>query len=311
MLIPNPAGHRSLLVLGWHNVESTWCFPAAPDTGAAALAAQLRALRRWANVVPLQESLEALRAGRALPPRAVALTFDDGYRDNLTRAVPVLRELGLPATIFLVPEFLSGRVHAWWERLSWALAHTDAAAVEFADRRIELGPPARRHAVLGTVEAMLKTFDESRRHAEVERLVEQLDPRPDYRHDELFLDWDGARELVRAGVAIGSHTMSHAILATETPDAVCADLARSRVLLQDGLGVGVDTLAYPNGQPRDYDTHTVAAAERAGYRFAVTAWQLANNGDTPPYEIRRRLLSPDIPPARMLLGMAKQVVRAG
>jgi len=66
-----------LLVLGWHNVEPTWFFPAAPDAGRRGLARQLAFLRRFANVVSLGTALQALVERRPLPPRAVALTFDD------------------------------------------------------------------------------------------------------------------------------------------------------------------------------------------------------------------------------------------
>src|SRR5688572_9588150 len=95
-----------LLVYAWHNVEGTYCFPNAPGRGVRQLRRQLELLRRVATVVPLEESLRALAAGDQLPPRAVALSFDDGYRDNLDLAVPLLERLDLPATFFLVPGML-------------------------------------------------------------------------------------------------------------------------------------------------------------------------------------------------------------
>lgn len=102
-----------LMVLGYHNIEPTWRFT-DPAGGIDNFTRQLSALRRVTNIVPLESALDAIAGGRPLPPRAVAITFDDGYRDNLTLGVPVLQRLKIPATIFLVPEFLSGRVHAWW-----------------------------------------------------------------------------------------------------------------------------------------------------------------------------------------------------
>jgi hypothetical protein len=104
-----------LIVLMWHNVEGTWCYPAAPGAGTRGLAQQLRRLKQLASVVPLEDALEALAAGRPLPSRAVAITFDDGYRDNLDLAAPLLQDLGLPATFFLVPGLLSYEVRPWWE----------------------------------------------------------------------------------------------------------------------------------------------------------------------------------------------------
>src|SRR4051812_23337545 len=95
-----------LLVLCYHNVDPTWSFPARRRAGRLGLERQLRLLKRLATVVPLETAVGALAEGRSLPPRAVALTFDDGYRDNLTVAVPMLQQLELPATFFLVPGLL-------------------------------------------------------------------------------------------------------------------------------------------------------------------------------------------------------------
>ena len=111
-----------LLIFGWHNVEGTWAFPSDPGTGTEGLRRQLTLIARAANVVDLADAVDRLESGRALPARAVALTFDDGYRDNLHVALPMLESLGLRATFFLVPALLGREVTAWWERLGRAIA---------------------------------------------------------------------------------------------------------------------------------------------------------------------------------------------
>src|SRR5690349_9090397 len=121
----------TLIVLGWHNVEGTWCFPSAPGSGTRGLERQLRTLHSLANIVRLERALSDLTEGRPLPRRAVALTFDDGYRDNLAIAGPLLAKLGLPATCFLVPHALSGQVVPWWERLAWAFAQARAKRIDW------------------------------------------------------------------------------------------------------------------------------------------------------------------------------------
>ena len=110
-----------LLIVAWHNVERTWNYPAAPGAGAAGFEHQLRRLQRLGTIVPLAPSLRQLTTGQPLPPRAIALTFDDGYRDNLEVGAPVLERLGLPATFFLVPGILDGTVSPWWETVAWAV----------------------------------------------------------------------------------------------------------------------------------------------------------------------------------------------
>src|SRR5919204_3246305 len=145
-----------LLVLGWHNVEPTWFFPAPPGAGRRGLERQLTFLRRVANVVALPDALRALATGGALPPRAVALTFDDGYRDALQLAVPLLERLGLPATFFLVPGLLSRATTPWWEVLAWACTRAGRDRVAFEGRRFHLRTPAARRAAAVTVAELVK-----------------------------------------------------------------------------------------------------------------------------------------------------------
>jgi peptidoglycan/xylan/chitin deacetylase (PgdA/CDA1 family) len=281
-----------LLVLGWHNAESTPFFPSEPGACARGLTRQLGTLRRIANVVPLETALAALAEGRPLPPRAVALTFDDGYRDNLETAIPILRRLGLPATFYLVPGLLDRTVRPWWELLAWAFAGATGDAVEWRGTRLPTGPgPDARTSMLGVGEE-LKGMDAGRRDGEIDGLIDALRPRGSADEvRELFLDWDGARRLASVA-AIGSHTMCHAILSRESADAQMDDLRRSREVLERGLEVRVATLAYPNGTARDYDAATLAAAEAAGYRGAVTTIDGWNDRATPALELRRFVMDP-------------------
>lgn len=301
------AGGR-LLVLGYHNVDSTWRWPATPTGGPRNFARQMSLLAKVANVVPLDAALADLAEGRPLPPRAVAVTFDDGYRDNLTHAVPVLRRLGLPATVFLVPGFLSHKVHAWWERLSWALATTRVPSVEVDGTLLPLGDDAARVRARDAIEASLKRDDLATRHERLDRLVEALGPEGDLHPGDLFIDWDEARKLVGAGIAIGSHTMSHAILARETAAEQQADLRESRELLERELGVAIRTLAYPNGQAGDYDEITIDAARAAGYSHSVTTRGRLTDASTPHHEIARWIVSPEKPASRLAVGSLRSLL---
>lgn len=285
------AAGRTLMVLGWHNVEGSWCFPAAPGVGPRGLARQLNVLRRVTNIVPLRAALQDLRAGRPLPPRALAVTFDDGYRDNLTIAGPMLRRMGVPATCFLVPGILSGEVVPWWERLGWAFTTARADRLEWEGRTWSL-PGGGNRAVFKEVSELLKRRDRAAREAGVDTLVGLLDPAGEYRAREQFLDWDGAREL-GGYMELGSHTMWHCIMSEETAQAQKADLSEARTQLSERLGGEFDVLAYPNGTRADYDTATVEGCAAAGYEFAVTTQGGWNTADTPRYEIRRWVMNPE------------------
>lgn len=307
---PNWYQGGELVVLGWHNVEGTWRYPSGPGSGLRSLVRQLKALRRTTSVVPLEVAVAALHAGRTLPRRAVALTFDDGYRDNLTRAMPVLRDLELPATFFLVPGFLDGYVDPWWERLAWAFTCATEERADFEGDVLDLACAGARRTGLYRVEACLKDRDDASRRNAVEDLVSALAPTGAYRADELFMNWDEAVVLHASGGSIGSHTMRHAILAREHADRQRADLRDSKARLESRLHTGVSALAYPNGQVGDYDDATKDAANAAGLSCAVTTWGLVNRATTDPYELRRRVLAPGDNAARIVAGLARGVWRA-
>ncbi len=297
----------TLLIVAWHNAGPSWAFPAPPGAALAGLGRQIRALRRWGTVVPLAATLDDLTSGTPLPPRAVALTFDDGYRDNLDIVLPLLEAEGVPATFYLVPGLLDGIVDPWWETLSWAITAARAPEVQWGEHRIpaDLGDPA-----IGPVFEALKLLDADARGVAVTEIVSQLEPVGASGIERLFMGWDDARRL-RGRVEIGSHTMTHPILARESPAAQHAELAGARDRLERELEVDVPTLAYPNGTPVDYDATTLDAARAAGHRHAVTTIPGWNRPNTEALELRRFVLNParGLDGLRTILGGGNSALR--
>ena len=293
-----------LLVIAWHNIESTWHYPARAGVGTRGFERQVRWLARAGTLVPLGEAVADLLAGRPLPPRAIALSFDDGYLDNLELAVPILRRLGLPATFFLVPDLLEGKPRAWWELLGWGFANAGRAGVTWRERELATRGAAGHRSMLLVAEA-LKALDREAREAEAAALLELLEPAGEPDVAGLFMDGDHARKLVAAGMEVGSHSLHHAILGRETPADQREDLAASRAWLAAALDRPIELLAYPNGRWADFDEHTVAAAEAAGYLASFTTQAGRNLPGAAPHALRRVVFEPQLG----LAGMAMRRVR--
>lgn len=282
-----------LAILSYHNVEGTWAFPAAGGAGLRGFRQQLDWLGRHMHVVGLGDALAAIRRGDALPKRSVAITFDDGYRDNLDLAAAELRARAMPATFFLVPRLIDRTVRPWWEVAAWALTAATATRLEWEGREVRLDGRRERAEAAREIARSLKRVDRPERERLVSALVAELapaGPEPDF--GGLYVDADGARELAGLGFTIGSHSMWHAILSRETPQEQAADLAGSKRDLEALLDRPVTLLAYPNGTSADYSAHTIAAAGAAGYTNAVTTRIGLNGGQTPPFELRRFIVSP-------------------
>ena len=280
---------RRLLILCYHNVRATPFFSGVD--GSASLERQLRLLRRVANVVRLGDALAALDAGERLPGRAVSVTFDDGYRDNVELALPLLERLGLPATFFLAPGILGRDATPWWERLAWALRHATTSCVAWAagadPRRL---PPGQVNELVTEVAPSLRRLTVREREQRVVELVAAC--APDGEPDDAFLDWDSARAIVARGFEVGSHSESHLILGCAPVTVQRADLAASRDALERAFGIPIRLLAYPSGRHEDYNAETIAAAEAAGYTHASTTVFGWNSPTTPRFELRRVVVEP-------------------
>lgn len=281
-----------LLVLCWHNVSPTWFFPGPRGAHLRGLAAQVKVLRRVCTPVDLESALDDLSVGRRLPPRAVALTFDDGYRDNLEQAVPLLDGLGVPSTYFLVTGLLDGETEPWWELLGWAFARSQPRAVTWRGRDVRGGATPKRYPDFWPVAEELKALSRHEREAALEELVDALvpaGPRPDWHG--MFLDWDGAREMA-SRATVGSHTRWHGILSREGRAEQAAELAHAAKRMRGELGVAARTLAYPNGGRDDYDEGSIEGARSAGHEYALTTEVGLNAPPIAPFEVQRLVLDP-------------------
>lgn len=282
----------TLTVACWHNVEGTWNSPSEPGLGPEGLWKQLRAISRWGTPVSLGWGLDRLARRLPLPARAVALSFDDGYADNASIAVPLLERLCLPATFFLTPALLSREMDPWWETLSWAVREARAAHVNIGGSLAPLGTDAERAQALRRLLLSMKGIPAAERETAIASLVEALEPTGSARTDEMFMDWDDARAAVARGIEVGSHTERHPILSEEDPAEQLRDLETARRRLQSELGVDAALLAYPNGGPEDVNGSAVDAAVRVGHTHGLTTTGGINTPGTDPFSIRRILITP-------------------
>jgi peptidoglycan/xylan/chitin deacetylase (PgdA/CDA1 family) len=299
---------RRLVVLAWHNIEPTSFFHAtSPSAARRGFERQIDFLRRWTNVVPLHSALADLAASRPLPPRAVALTFDDGYLDNVTVAAPLLRAADMPATFFLVTGFLSGEERAWWEEVGSVFENATAAQLRWRGRTFDTSDPGARRVAMRVVSDFLKTVDSRQRWKAIEGLRASLSP-AGTSSARRFMDWDEAGELLRYGHDIGAHTCGHPILSLEDSSVQLRELAESRQQLAAHFQRPVEVLAYPNGQAQDYSKETLRLVSDAGYAFAVTTRRRLAGRATPPLEVPRMVVTPEMD-VRSVLGTGIRAAR--
>lgn len=273
------AGPR-LSILIFHRVRARTdaIFPAEVD--AAHFERLMRFVARSFNIMTLVDAACRLQRGE-LPPRALVVTFDDGYADNVDVALPILQRCGLVASFFVSTGFLDGG-RMWNDsviEIVRACPHATIDLEAFGLGVCALKGPADRRVAIEMVLSRIKYMTLSARDeaiAHLKRLsgVARLPV-------DLMMRSDQVRQLHRAGMEIGGHTVNHPILTTLTPAEVEHEIAAGRNRLQEIIDAPVDVFAYPNGKPvRDYDASHVELLRRLGFAAAVsTAPGVAQPGD--------------------------------
>lgn len=222
----------------------------------------------------LARHCEVVSAGEAQPGRSssklrVMITFDDGWKDNFTTALPVLRSHDLPATIFVCPA-LAGQTFPFWP-----------------ERMVSLLRRQPQHSPR-TVESTIESW-KHRPQKERDRYMQQLEKTAhravaSAEATDQLLSWSETEALHREGIAFGSHTQHHEILPLVARDTAWRELRESKESVESMLDVRCDTLAYPNG---DYSTQVRDIAETLGYRLAFTTERAAWTSETDPLLIPR------------------------
>ena len=294
---------RRFLVLCYHRVNDD-AHPFFPGTPVALFREQMETLRRYFAVLPLAELAERARL-RDLPRNGVAVTFDDGYRDNYTNAFPVLRDLGLPATIFLTTEAVDGNALLWHDRVFDAFHRTPKDEARFGSEILPLGA-ADRGASLATVLARLRRSSPQDRDRRIESLLEALGIDNGASGGWEKLSWQEVREMASCGISFGAHTLDHPILTFVGEEEARRQIRESKRRIETELGSPITMFAYPNGGASDFDRSTRRIVEEEGLSLAVTTVSGANDESTDAYSLRRTGMWGDDPRLSALrLGLAR------
>ena len=259
-----------LSILIFHRVHARGdsIFPREPD--AARFERLMRFVGRCFSTMTLGEAVTLLAQGN-LPPRALVITFDDGYADNADVALPNLLRYGLTATFFVSTGFLDGG-RMWNDSVIECLRACRRSEIDleaFGLGRCLLGGDVERRQTLELLLPRIKYLSLVDREEAVARL-QRLCGVSDL-PDRLMMRSEQLRILHRAGMEIGAHTVHHPILTTLTPSEAEYEIAEGRKQLQTIVDAPVDMFAYPNGKPgRDYDHGHVSLVSRLGFRAAVS-----------------------------------------
>jgi peptidoglycan/xylan/chitin deacetylase (PgdA/CDA1 family) len=279
-------------ILTYHHFESS-------HTGA--FEEQCEHILRYYKPVSLDEVAACVCYGKALPLNSVAITVDDGYRDFYLYAYPILRRRGIPATVFLMTDFLDRSAWPWWDQLWYAFFHTrlDSITLRITEEKMlhRLHDAASKAAALEQTAEALKAVPNTVRLnfianlAEVFRIDIPKDPPPGLEP----MKWQEVREMAANGISFGPHTKSHPILASIGSDEELGEeIQGSKLRIQEELGSAPAHFCYPNGRREDVNKRVRSAVAAAGFLTAVSTEAGWNEPGSDPYMLRRLSMEPGV-----------------
>ena len=283
----SPAGRRARLsVLIFHRVLAR-PDPLIPDQPDIEQFDRIcRWLASWFTVLPLEQAVARLQE-RSLPARALSITFDDGYRDNAELAMPILQRHGLTATFFVTTGFLNGG-RMWNDTVIEAVRRWRSDRID--GEALGLGAlPCRTDG--DRLESINRILDRIKHlsQGERQRFVDALEAAcGEGLPSDLMMTDAQVQALVRGGMTIGGHTLTHPILAVLDDASAQREISECKTALESITDRTVSLFAYPNGRPvSDFLPRHAEMAERAGFSAALTTAWGAAGAETDRYNLPR------------------------
>jgi peptidoglycan/xylan/chitin deacetylase (PgdA/CDA1 family) len=282
------------LILMYHSVQENpaenqaWIAPGIVHS-TSGFARQMELVARRFHPVSLGEIVSFLRGDAKLKRRPVAVTFDDGFLDNVREAAPILRRCGVPAAFYLVTSVIGGGEVPWYCRVRHAFLTASARVWTHSDLTWDLTNPASRDAALqAAYDAGAALAGESQRSA-VDRIERELAAECSGPPQRLMMDWTEARALLDAGHTVGSHTVTHPNLAHVFPEeSLRSELVDSKRQIESHLNAPVAHFSYPHpALVPQWNQRTLEASRLAGYTTAVTTTRGAVRAGADPLALTR------------------------
>lgn len=291
---------HGLVTLNYHRIGNSEQSPLDPGVFSATaeqFEAQLRYLKANCDVIQVADMADVLRCGSTR--RGVMITFDDGYVDNYEVAFPVLRQVGLPALIFLATGFLDDRCVAWWDEIVWMVRQATCPTLDLptvwnleslelsANQRAATNRRLLRLAKTFTPQELNQFLDDVGSAAGTGRAPQNASTAP-------WMTWDMVREMHRGGIEFGGHTVTHPVLSMCGSEQQRDEIQRSKARIEAELGRPITAFSYPIGQPWAFSDDTMSLVRQAGYHWGFSFYPGYASESSDAFDLRRVAMEPGV-----------------
>lgn len=252
----------------------------------------LRNLKASGNALSMPEVLHALQEGRPFPSNAYAVTFDDGFENNLTAAAPVLRRHETPATFYVCSSFVDLNRMSWTDQLECAFEHEGAVSIEAPGLGLEspISSPIEKRQALDSIRAYVKNNPKVDPYEYATSILQSMGA-PALVRDRWLdqkLSWEQVGALANDPLfEVGGHGHSHRILSYLSDDELDFELDESIAKVARATGRSSDHFSYPEGLEHCYSERVIEQLKKRGIRCSPTAVEGINFPGADPFRLRR------------------------
>ena len=228
---------------------------------------QMRYLSEKYHMIPIDELPNQLTSSSDF---AVAVTFDDGYKDNLTYALPILKKYNVPATIYIATRFQEGDCRMWWYELEELCdSHTSITfTAKGKNYDFSMHDRIQKKCCFRKIHNLLQSLPENEQETLMDIIRQGRKPK---HYENYCLTWDEIRQLDREPlITIGAHTHSHVNMKKLSIDELEKEILKGNLLLEEHLGHSIDHFAYPYGTLNEAGSREYSFVAANGFKTAVT-----------------------------------------
>jgi peptidoglycan/xylan/chitin deacetylase (PgdA/CDA1 family) len=253
----------------------------------------MKHLAQEGYALTMDEVLGYCESGEALPKRAYAITFDDGFENNLSIAGPILDDLKIPAMIYVASKFVAENGMSWIDRIEWAVEEAPSQFVseDWALEPFHLSDARSKINFLRAVRRYVKGNPKCDANAYADQLCAKLGRSGPMSSDDpldLKMTWPQVKMAQSSEVfSIGGHSHTHPILSYLSPEKLAYELDTSMGLLSEMAGIPATHYSYPEGLSHCYTPEVIAQLRLRGVRCCPTAIDGVNKTGADPFNLLR------------------------
>ena len=291
------------LVLLYHRVIDVPLDPQLLSVTPERFKEQLLYLKKNYRVLTPQEFFEILQTKKAFPPNSSLITFDDGYEDNVTHALPILEQTGLSALFFVVSGYIGKNREFWWDELERVLLSKEAGGISPTNSSINIRVPGypsiqatldtdtNRHLLYRKMMSFMKILEPAAIEDILDQLAASLKVERSCRPTHRPMTVEQLKRLSASGHAlIGSHTKNHPRIASQTLEIQLSEWQSSKEELESLIGKSVRTASYPFGWRSDCTKKTKKVLQKSGFDFVFAGYAGKAKSGSDIFELPRLLI---------------------